>query len=351
MMWNAEKIGTPVDQLCATLPAGWQLELQPEVEVRRHERRSQLDALLTMRAPDGTQAIWAVAWKSGSEPRQIDLAIAQLHMMTELPGLVIAPFLSEESRRRIVAAGMSYADMTGNVRLVHDRSAVFVLTTGAERNPEREMRTLRSLKGDGSGRVVRALIDFAPPYGVRELASRATLPTGTTARVVELLEREALLHRDPKGRILAVNWVAVLRHWAQDRGSQRRPMAHYLEPRGLAALLQKLGAYKGGYTVSGSLAAALWEPIAPARLATLHAFDPADLIAELGLRRVDAGGNVRVVEALSPGPLERAIERDGVLYAAPSQVVADLMNGPGREPAEAEALLVWMEANPDAWRT
>ena len=34
----------------------------------------------------------------------------------------------------------------------------------------------------------------------------------------------------------------------------------------------------------------------------------------------------------------------------PSQTVVDLLTGPGRYPAEAEALLEWMERNLDAWR-
>ena len=36
--------------------------------------------------------------------------------------------------------------------------------------------------------------------------------------------------------------------------------------------------------------------------------------------------------------------------AVPSQVVVDLMTGPGRNPNEAEELLSWMQANEEAWR-
>jgi hypothetical protein len=41
---------------------------------------------------------------------------------------------------------------------------------------------------------------------------------------------------------------------------------------------------------------------------------------------------------------------DGVMYAAPSQVAVDLLTGPGRSPAEGQALLDWMESNEPAWR-
>jgi hypothetical protein len=45
------------------------------------------------------------------------------------------------------------------------------------------------------------------------------------------------------------------------------------------------------------------------------------------------------------------VEADGISYVAPSQAVADLLTGPGRNPSEAEALLDWMRKNEDAWRT
>jgi hypothetical protein len=50
--------------------------------------------------------------------------------------------------------------------------------------------------------------------------------------------------------------------------------------------------------------------------------------------------------------LSRQVETDdkGVRYAELVQVVVDLRTGPGRSPAEAEALLEWMAANEEAWR-
>jgi hypothetical protein len=42
--------------------------------------------------------------------------------------------------------------------------------------------------------------------------------------------------------------------------------------------------------------------------------------------------------------------RDGYPVAAPAQVAADLLNGPGREPAEGEYLIAWMKENEKRWR-
>jgi hypothetical protein len=43
-------------------------------------------------------------------------------------------------------------------------------------------------------------------------------------------------------------------------------------------------------------------------------------------------------------------EKDGIRYAAVSQVLADLLTSPGRGPAEAEELPVWIAEHEEAWR-
>ncbi len=47
------------------------------------------------------------------------------------------------------------------------------------------------LKGAAAARVVRALCDFDPPFGVRTLAECSVTPLGTVSRVVSFLEEEA----------------------------------------------------------------------------------------------------------------------------------------------------------------
>ena len=41
---------------------------------------------------------------------------------------------------------------------------------------------------------------------------------------------------------------------------------------------------------------------------------------------------------------------EGIRRAAPAQVATDLLNGPGRDPQEAEELIRWMRDNEDEWR-
>jgi hypothetical protein len=47
---------------------------------------------------------------------------------------------------------------------------------------------------------------------------------------------------------------------------------------------------------------------------------------------------------------DRSAIDEGVRYVAPSQAVADLLTGSGRNPTEAEELLDWMRRYEDVWR-
>ena len=71
---------------------------------------------------------------------------------------------------------------------------------------------------------------------------------------------------------------------------------------------------------------------------------------ELRLRPAETGANVILAEPFDSVVFERSWEKDGSTFAAPSQIVADLLTSPGRGPNEAEELLQWMGANEDAWR-
>jgi hypothetical protein len=109
--------------------------------------------------------------------------------------------------------------------------------------------------------------------------------------------------------------------------------------------------FRGGYVVSGSWAANLVAPVAPARLLLCYSDDVPALAKRLDLREAEAGMNVVLARPFDPVVTERTSKRDGLTIAAPSQVVADLLTSPGRGPNEAEALIEWMRKNERAWRT
>jgi len=58
---------------------------------------------------------------------------------------------------------------------------------------------------------------------------------------------------------------------------------------------------------------------------------------------VTAGANVLLLEPADDSAFEGATQLDGVWYASPSQVAADLLTSPGRGPNEGEELIEWIE--------
>lgn len=333
------------------LPDAWQVVGAAEPRPAGGRR---VDAELTIAAPDGTTAQVVVEVKRRVDPIEVPQLAEQLRQYaTEgaVP-LVIAPFLSERTRGALAERGIGYADATGNLLLTLDRPAVYIETTGAKANPWRETRQLQSLKGRAAGRIVRALVDFRPPYGIRELAERSQNSVASVVRVVALLEREALLTRGVNGEVTGTKWAELIRRWTQDYDfATSNRIARYLEPRGIEALVGKLAdGSSQPYAVTGSLAAVRVAPIAPPRLATVYVGDLDAAAERLNLRKAERGVNVILAEPFDSVVFERTAEQGGVTYAAVSQVAADLLTGPGRSPQEGDELLRWMEENEDAWR-
>lgn len=336
------------------LPSGWSLSLVEEDLVA--DRR--VDALAEFAAPGGAKATFLVEVKRAVVTSNLPALLDQLksvrrHLPGEAEPMVVARYLGSSARAWLEERGVSYADATGNMFVLRDRPALFLRDRGADRDPWRGPgRPRGSLLGPPAARVVRALLDFRPPMTVPALARRSGASTGATYRVVDFLEQEALLARNPRGPVTDVNWRKLLERWSKDYGFQSsNTVGGYLSPRGLPALLDGLRASSGlRYALTGSLAAHRMAPYAPARLAMVYVADPAEAVSQLKLRPVDSGANVLLGAGDYDVVFERTVEEDGLTYAAPSQIAVDLLTGPGRSPAEAQALIEWMETNETAWR-
>ena len=347
-------ISRAISRLRTRLPTSWRME----VEAQPASSVGVLDVLLRLCAADGTCGNFILEAKNRVEPKDVSTIADQLTTYDRLGDgeravpVLVAPFLSSRTRDRLEERGVGYIDLTGNVRVVLDRPALFVQTSGAEHDPRREERPARTLKGAKAGRIVRALCDYAPPNGVRELAEKARTDPGYVSRVFRLLEREALIQREPRGPVTSVDWQGLIRRWTEDYslfGSNRT--GSYLEPRGLNSLLRKLSDPDFRYAMTGSLGSASIAPVAPARLAVIYVDDMEHAAERLALRQTEAGANVILAEPFDPVVYERDEERDGITYVAPSQNVADLLTSPGRGPNEAEELMEWMARNEGAWRS
>jgi hypothetical protein len=344
-------VARAIEALGARLPPGW--SVRTRVQPRRPRYRA--DAVAEIRSPDGTKALLLVEGKSRLTAREAsDLGLRLAPVLREsgaAAGLVVTRFASELTRDRLRKAGLSYLDLTGNAWISLDRPGLLIATEGAARDPSPNRRGIRSLKGAKAARLVRALCDWRPPVGIRDLARRAGTDPGYTSRVTRLLQEEDLVQRGPNGQIGTVDWQGLLRRWSRDYDVARTNRAvPLLAPRGLPAFMDRLRQYDEPYAVTGSLAVPAVASVAPGRLASCYVRVPERAAERLDLRPVDAGANVLLLEPFDGVVFDRSREVSGLTVVAVSQCVVDLLTGTGREPAEAEALVTWMAANEETWR-
>lgn len=331
-----------VARLREVLPPGWRAE-----EVGSS---GEVELLLRLTSPDGATGVLAVEAKRRLGPGAVPSVRAVLEKQTEGARVVFAGWLSRLTQEALREAGIGYLDLTGNLDIRMQRPGLYLRDVGADRDPEPAPSALKSLKGAGAARAVRALVDFVPPYGVRELAAASGASAALVSRVVGLLEKEALVERDDV--IIRVDWEKVLARWAEDYSfTKANRVVTAIDPRGAAAFVRKLSSYGSDWAATGALGTRPGVRVVPLQVVSIYVRSPERTMDELGLAPTEGGANVMLVEPPDDGPFARA-ERseDGIVRCAPSQVVADLLTGPGRGASEARPVLEWMKRNESAWR-
>lgn len=338
--------------LRARLPAGWSAEL-----TSRTLPDGQSDNFLEV-SGGSSHAGWLVEARASLTPRQIQSEFGspsyrRLRAHDRRALIVIAPYLSQRARELLKGEGICYLDTTGNMWLVYQHPHIWVETPGATKAPAPQRRQVRSLRGPAAGNIVRVLVDVRPPYGVTDLSRAARVDAGYVTRVLEALASEALVERGPRGRVVDVDWPALLRRRAASVDLlSRQTTTLYVAPAGAGKVLEGLaGTQDDKAVVSGSFAAARLAPVTASALLVVYTLaDRGTLSRSLGLMEVPHGGDVAFIEPAATGPFLNARSSDGLVFAAPSQVAVDCLSGTGRMPAEGEAVIAWMEEDEARWR-
>ncbi len=341
------------------VPPGWLVEAtvtEPSVGTP-DQKQARPDAMVTLRASDGSSTTMAVEAKRSLSPREVD-AVFAIFARLKTPaggpsGLVVAPWLSQRTQDLLAADDLNYLDLTGNVLLKLGDPAMFIKVTGAPRQPGRRPTSQARVRGPKAGRLVRLLADVRPPYNVKEIAEAAGLASGYVSRLLDTLNSEAIVDRSRRGRVEAVDVEALLRRWAEYYDLLKTNEAKtFIAPAGAAASLSRLASLGSGgrFAVTGSFAAVRLAPVAAPVLLAIYTDDADSLASTLGLLPADEGANLALLKPFDPVVYERVIREEGVKYVAPSQAVVDCLAGNGRMPAEGEALLTWMKENESLWR-
>jgi len=334
------------------LPSSWKTEeiLEP-LSDRRH------DGEIMIEAPGGRTARLIIEAKQVIERRDVPRMSDQVRRMVTNPDdvpVVSARYLSASVREALANNGLSYVDATGNMRIASDTLPLFISDRGADHDPWRKGRPLGTLKGEPAARVARTLLDYQRSWRVRELIEASGASSGATYRVLDYLQREDLIVKNDD-RYYVTDWERLLRAWSADAAYKdtTRVLA-CIEPRGLDAFLSRLSQkWAFPIAVTGSVAAKEWVTYAPAKAAFVYVSSIHEAVEQFRLRSNKAAPNVILLEPATVGdvPFRNVIQSmAGYPIAAPSQVAADLLNGPGREPAEGEELIQWMKTDEEQWR-
>ncbi|GAA1983338.1 type IV toxin-antitoxin system AbiEi family antitoxin [Microbacterium pumilum] len=351
-MPEAEVVREATRRLLEVLPPSWSGELVAQSAVGALRRN---DAELTVRAPSGVAATIPIEAKRIIEGRDVATIAEGAGSQTGLPGsdlIVMARYLPATVRDRLTDAGLSWADATGNVRVSLTWPGLFIFNRGADSDPWRGPgRPKGTLKGEPAAKVVRALIDFDRDWSMRDLVEASRASTGATYRVIEFLDEEGLVERI-NSRVVARDWQSILRRWSADYSFTRtNQTSKWIAPRGIDDVLARARETSDlRYAITSTVAASRWAPYAPPRSLMVYAESAAEIADAWGLRTAEGGTNVVLAQPNYDVVFERAEAWDGVTIAAPSQVVVDLLTGPGRNPSEAEELINWMSRNEPVWR-
>jgi hypothetical protein len=343
------------------LGPGWKVTQLQDPPGVRPTSGDVIDARVQIEGSGGVFVHVLVNLKEQLTPRAVDQQLLPVlsvlrHAQAREILLVIAPWIAPRTQEHLRKHGIGYIDLTGNADLRVSQPAIVVHTEGATRAPRSPGRpSTTSLAGPKAGRLVRLLADFEPPYRAVDVAAATGLSPAYISRLLDQLEDQLLIRREGKV-ITAVDWVELLRARAATYDLLRHnPYVAMIAPNGISAVLDRLRTVSlPNLAVTGPVAARAVAPLTVGGQLMLYVesarHSPDHVGDELGLISFSDGADVLVLRAHDNVVFDRMRVVDGIPHVALSQLVLDSLAGPGRMPAEAEAVLTYMSGHTNEWR-
>lgn len=317
------------------------------------------DWLVELRAGEEAWTLIAETKRNG-QPREVRAAVLQVKdYLSLLPngksgcGLVIAPFISEQSAQICKEAGIGYVDLAGNALLSFGRVFVEKRVAG---NPVSVKREARSVFSPKATRVIRQLLQGPlRAWKVKELAEAAEVSIGHGSAVrKKLLQREWAVE-DEDGLMIS-DPDALLDAWVQaDDWGKRTEIREYslLQNNTSEVASQVVGLLAGKkYAFTQWFGAFLRQPYTLPVLTTVYVEDFPDeetLKRQLGARRVDGGGRLRIVRPTDEGVFQCLQEIQGRKVVCDVQLYLDVIAA-GLRGDEAAAELRGAENFSGGWK-
>ncbi len=268
------------------------------------------------------------------------------------PTLVSVDWLSERSQTLLRERDASYIDRTGNVDIRLARPGLYIRTTGATRDPDPTPSKAPSLRGPRAWALLRTLAEVRPPYTAGELAAALDLDDGYVSRALQVLTDEVLIERIPRGPVTATQWEPLVRRIVSSYSMlDSNSTSTWIAAAGPERLIADLPSLRvGPWAVSGSFVASAVSAVAAPELAVVYTADAEQLAKAARLLPAKVGANVVLAEPYDRVVFERGHGSTGFRSVSIAQATIDCLTGPGRMPAEGEALVAWMHRNERRWR-
>lgn len=341
-----------------TLPSSWTISRDTSTYVSANRMPRKADAAIDIQG-SGIHRTVIVEAKPTFTPRDVERVFVDSSIVRslratgpDLPILVVSNWLSPRARELLEEQEINYLDLTGNALIRMDNPPMFVRSAGEVRSPRPTPSGEVRLRGPRAARVLRLLLDVRPPYGVREIANATGVALSYVSRLLDSLDRDALVERRQRGRIERVDITRLLARWADsyDLFKSNKATA-YVAARGANSVVEMLREQRPRkIAVTGSFAAARYAPLAAPTLFVAYVDDALDVVERLDLLRTVDRPNVVLLRAYDPVVFDRTQRDDGLTYVSPTQAAVDCLSGNGRMPAEGEALATWLAENEPIWR-
>ena len=331
------QLNAAVDRLAALLPEDWGIVI---------DRRTTDGGTVRFSRGDESAVVRVIA-RDRLEPRDLDSL-----EIPETAALVTARWLSPRTRELLRRRRCGFVDSTGNVEVRLSRPGLYLRVDGADRDPMPTPKQGPSLRGPRVWALLRTLVEVEPPYTAGDLAKSLTLDNGYVSRVLQVLADDRLIARRPRGPVTAVEWEPLLRRLIESYSLMvSNDTTTWIAAAGPTQLLQDLPKFQTGrWAVTGSFVASSLAPVAAPEVAILYTNDPERLARAARLLPSTTGANVILAKPYDPIVFERGIVVGNFPAVSIAQAAADTLTGPGRMPAEGEALLTWMRRNERRWR-
>ncbi len=265
-------------------------------------------------------------------------------------GVLIAPYISPESANICREAGNGYVDLSGNCRIAFQQ--VFI---NRENFPNQyPFKTgLSSLYSPKSERVLRVLLTFPyRPWKTIELAEEAQVSPGMITHVHRKLEEEEWTKTTPKGFYLS-HPDNLLMDWSMHYSLRQNTLFDFYTLKSISDIKSEIAEtcrkINIPYALTGFSASNRLSPMVRGQRGMIYIDGDILLLAKrLGLKPVDSGANIILIQPYDTGIFWKTQTVDGIEIVTSVQVFLDLKRTPGR--GEEAADFLYKEVIKTTWQ-